>query len=54
MKKNYIKPCTTAITVMPHNLLQDSLKFGGSKGNFDSSSMSQASRGGADWDDDED
>lgn len=55
MKKNYIKPCTTSITVMIQNLLQASENFGGSKGTFDSSTMQQASRRGADssWDDEE-
>ena len=55
MKKNYIKPCTTSITVMAHNLLQDSINMGGSKGTFNSSTMQQASRRGGDnsWDDEE-
>lgn len=54
MKKNYIKPCTTSITVMAHNLLQDSINMGGSKGTF-SSTMNQASRRGGDssWDDED-
>ena len=55
MKKNYIKPCTASITVMAHNLLQDSINMGGSKGNF-TDGMQQASREGRsnNWEDDED
>ena len=54
MKKNYIKPCTTTVTVKAQNLLQDSINMGGSQGTFNSSTMQQASRrGGSSWDDDE-
>ena len=57
MKKNYIKPCTTTVTVMTQNLLNitsngdGTLNAGGNKGNY--SGSGQASREGNFWDDED-
>ena len=55
MKKNYIKPCTDTITVKIQSLMDatsNNINMGGSKGYYNSD-MGQASRGGNNWDDDD-
>lgn len=54
MKKNYIKPSTATFAVKTQSLLQNSVNMGGSKGTYNSETMTQASRqGGGLWDDEE-
>lgn len=57
MKKNYIKPCTTTITIMSQSLLNitsnpdGTLNAGGNKAAYTGGQLSR--RGGSDWDDEE-
>ena len=57
MKKNYIKPRTTTVTVMSQSLLNitsnpdGTLNAGGNKGPYTGGQLSR--RGGSDWEDEE-